>query len=320
MSAPPYMKLFVADYLGDTHHLTAIEHGAYLLLLMAMWRAGGSLPALDGNLARMARCTPEEWVAIRDVVLPFFTRSRGRLTQKRMATELAKYETISGKRSTAGKQGGRPKVNENNDDGKANALDDESNSRHNQNQNQEGEKESLLPPPVTGKKAKRRDETKIPDGYPDAAAIASGQDRLRAGNANVDAGLQAERFRNHADQTDRRCRDWAAAWRNWIAGVVERDGKAGAVQGLQVAPIAPWTGPAALRAKIADLTTEAFAASYVDTTTYDAERRLLIAVNAVYAAKLTGHDDVAAYLRRANVQAVTTEQSKQIRTPEGVGA
>lgn len=126
MSAPPYMKLYVADYLGDTHHLSATEHGAYLLLLMAMWRAGGSLPATDANLAKLARCTPDEWATIRDAVLPFFRRARGRLTQKRLADEIAKYENTSGSRSEAGKRGGRPKANKNNDDTKAIAFEKES--------------------------------------------------------------------------------------------------------------------------------------------------------------------------------------------------
>lgn len=32
----------------------------------------------------------------------------------------------------------------------------------------------------------------------------------------VDLEDQTERFLNNARQNDRRCRDWVAAWRNWI--------------------------------------------------------------------------------------------------------
>lgn len=135
MAAPPYMKLYVGDYLGDTHHLGSVEHGAYLLLLMAMWRSGGSLPADDDGLARLSRCTPEQWGEIRRAILPFFSRSRGRLTHKRLASELAKYENTSCKRSEAGKRGGRKNTNDNNSVHKANAKQTKSNSRHNQNHN-----------------------------------------------------------------------------------------------------------------------------------------------------------------------------------------
>lgn len=122
MSAPPYMKLYVADYLGDTHHLSAIEHGAYMLLLMGMWRAGGSLPAADANLYRLARCTPDEWETVRAAILPFFKRSRGRLTHKRIASEMAKYETVSRHRSEAGKAGAAKKARKDSEVDQANAV------------------------------------------------------------------------------------------------------------------------------------------------------------------------------------------------------
>lgn len=136
MSAPPYMKLYVADYLGDTHHLTALEHGAYLLLLMAMWRAGGTLPAVDANLARLARLSPDEWSAVKPVLWPLFKVSRMRLTQKRLSAELAKYESISGKRSEAKKGGLRQKVNEIKAREPSFVEQTDINCRYNQNQNQ----------------------------------------------------------------------------------------------------------------------------------------------------------------------------------------
>lgn len=107
MSAPPYMKLYVGDYLGDTTHLTTLEHGAYLLLLFGMWRAGGKLPADDAKLARIAQMTAKEWTSVKAVILPFFKRRGAILTHKRVAEEMAHYKTVSLKRKEAGKTGGK---------------------------------------------------------------------------------------------------------------------------------------------------------------------------------------------------------------------
>ena len=38
---PPYMQLWIADFIGDTLHLSDAEVGQYILILMAMWRNGG---------------------------------------------------------------------------------------------------------------------------------------------------------------------------------------------------------------------------------------------------------------------------------------
>jgi uncharacterized protein YdaU (DUF1376 family) len=123
MSAPPYMKLYVADYHGDTTHLSALEHGAYLLLLMAMWRAGGRLPSDDARLAKLAKVTPEQWAEIRSTILDFFQRRGGRITHKRIAEEMAKYEAVSLKRKAASEKGVSEKRRKNKEKPQPNGSD-----------------------------------------------------------------------------------------------------------------------------------------------------------------------------------------------------
>jgi uncharacterized protein YdaU (DUF1376 family) len=108
------MKLYVADYHGDTTHLGALEHGAYLLLLMAMWRAGGKLPVDDAKLAKLAKVSPDQWAEIRPTILDFFRRRGGQISHKRISEEMAKYETVSLKRKAASEMGVIEKRNKNN--------------------------------------------------------------------------------------------------------------------------------------------------------------------------------------------------------------
>jgi len=53
MSGPPYQPFYWRDYFAATRGLSALEHGAYLLLLGEMWEAGGKLPADDRRLAKL---------------------------------------------------------------------------------------------------------------------------------------------------------------------------------------------------------------------------------------------------------------------------
>jgi len=97
MPATPYMKLYIGDYLGDTSHLTTLQHGAYLLLIMAYWQKGGCVRNADAMLRQCTRTTPEEWEACREVVLEFFEDREGFLYHKRIDKELQKRELISNK-------------------------------------------------------------------------------------------------------------------------------------------------------------------------------------------------------------------------------
>ena len=106
----PFMQLYVADYLGDTRHLTTEQHGAYLLLLMTMWRADGRLPLDDRKLARLTGCTASRWAKIRDEVLAFFVIDGDEITHGRLMFELEKASEKSIKRAEAGSHGGKAKA------------------------------------------------------------------------------------------------------------------------------------------------------------------------------------------------------------------
>jgi uncharacterized protein YdaU (DUF1376 family) len=110
MSTDPYMPLYVADYLGDTRHLTTEQHGAYLLVLMSMWRAGGSLPDDHSKLARIAGTSLKKWRGIWATITEFFTVADGRVSQKRLSEERQKAEAIREKRASAGALGGAAKA------------------------------------------------------------------------------------------------------------------------------------------------------------------------------------------------------------------
>ena len=87
-----YMPWYVSDYLMDTADLDVAEHGAYSLLLMHMWKQGGTLPADHDRLARLARVPdPERWASIWQVIGDYFQPAGpGRITQKRLTKELDK--------------------------------------------------------------------------------------------------------------------------------------------------------------------------------------------------------------------------------------
>lgn len=97
----PWMPLYVADYLADTGHLSTLEHGAYLLLIMHYWQNGG-LPAEDEKLARIARLRPAEWKKVRSTLVDMFDAE---WRHGRIDAELAKAQEVSSKRKAAGTAG-----------------------------------------------------------------------------------------------------------------------------------------------------------------------------------------------------------------------
>ena len=92
-----WMPLWIGAYLADTQHLSRDEHGAYLLLLMAYWRAREPLLDDDKRLAAIVKATPAEWRRLRPVLAEFFTIDGGTWRQKRADAEIAIADTRKAK-------------------------------------------------------------------------------------------------------------------------------------------------------------------------------------------------------------------------------
>ncbi len=119
MSSQPWMPLYVADYQLDTLDLTAEEHGVYLILLMLMWRRGGSLPNDLVFLKRsLGSCVSDMHGNRFNRVVPklleryFSVNEAGELFQKRLGNELEKARKRSGNaRENVGKRWSKSREN-----------------------------------------------------------------------------------------------------------------------------------------------------------------------------------------------------------------
>ncbi|MED0528105.1 DUF1376 domain-containing protein [Escherichia coli] len=101
MAALPYMQLYIADYLADTMHLSAEEHGAYLLLMFNYWQTGKPIP--KNMLAKIARLTNERWADVEPSLQEFFCDNGEEWVHLRIEEDLASVREKLTKKSAAGK-------------------------------------------------------------------------------------------------------------------------------------------------------------------------------------------------------------------------
>jgi uncharacterized protein YdaU (DUF1376 family) len=104
-SRPIWMPLYVADYIADTRHLTTLQHGAYLLLIMEYWQKG-RLPADDKKLQIICSMSPWLWRRNKAALAALFDRD---WRHRRIDEELKKAFELRLKRSVYGSRGGRAK-------------------------------------------------------------------------------------------------------------------------------------------------------------------------------------------------------------------
>lgn len=102
-----WMPMYWADYLADTSHLNAAEHGAYLMLIAHYWTTGKPLPNDDRLLARIARMQPDEWSNAKALLGQFFTIDEAEWRHGRIDHEIAEARARYERRAAAGREGGK---------------------------------------------------------------------------------------------------------------------------------------------------------------------------------------------------------------------
>lgn len=209
MSKPDaFMPLYVGDYLGDTQHLSAAEHGAYLLLLMHAWRSDAPLPDDERVLARIARMAEGEWAAVRGVVLAFFHRHKNGWRHRRVERERVRATEKYDARKAASEIANRAR--------RAHRDGDQPQSQP--------QSESEPDPELELEPERRADVSRAPTRWPGDAVVSEDwiEDaraaRVRHGLAPADLALEAERFANYwaakAGAGAARS-DWRRTWINW---------------------------------------------------------------------------------------------------------
>ena len=123
MSKAPSMPMYWDAYLADTTHLTTEEHGAYLLLLAAMWRRDGSVPDNDKDNARILGLSVAKWRKTKSRLASFLIFENDSISQKNLRKIWKKTQEKIQKNKQNGRLGGRPVSSKNKDLAKPNGFD-----------------------------------------------------------------------------------------------------------------------------------------------------------------------------------------------------
>jgi uncharacterized protein YdaU (DUF1376 family) len=95
------MQFYVAEYQADTMHLTAEEHGAYLLLIFNYWQTGKPIP--EKRLQKIARVSSERWTDVKETLSEFFRDNGDEWVHDRIEADLIAARDSQAQRAAAGK-------------------------------------------------------------------------------------------------------------------------------------------------------------------------------------------------------------------------
>lgn len=215
MAQFPAMPLWTDAYLADTTHLTTFEHGAYLKLLIAMWRSKGRLPNDDKFLAKVAGCTNGQWARIKPTMMAFMRCQDSHIAQARLTDELKLAEQH--RKSQSFKARARWLKTKETGDAAASERDMPNASRTHAPlplPSPLPSEEPPVGPPGGGNVVKLAARaTPIPQDY-------TPSDKLRAWAkekaSHIEVGIELGKFLDHAQDKGRKSKSPEAAFRSWL--------------------------------------------------------------------------------------------------------
>jgi uncharacterized protein YdaU (DUF1376 family) len=218
----PFFPMATDAYLADCGHLSDAEHGRYLLLLLALWRAPNQrLPNDDEWLARrFSRSLADIISHMRPIISEFCQNDGNWITQKRLAAEWKHARGVVEQRREAAKA----RWNKN-------KTPYERNTGSHTSRNAPTPTPTptvVIEPPPSGEgerpsrkgQANGKSGTRIPDGWrPDAVGRSYASDRGLDPDSTADAFTD---WWSAANGPSAIKRDWAAAFRTWCRRDADR--------------------------------------------------------------------------------------------------
>ena len=216
MSKAPSMPMYWDAYLADTTHLTTEEHGAYLLLLAAMWRRNGVVPDNDRDNARILGLTVAKWKRTKARLLQFLVVKDGNITQKKLLEIWENTQEKIAVNAANGAKGGRAAASKIKDLSQANAANPV-------------KPKSTIPEPepepierdakASTKKPPAKRGICIPDNWaPNDVNIDHANSKQFT---DEEIRNEADKFRDHHLAKGTASKDWNASWRTWIANSIK---------------------------------------------------------------------------------------------------
>jgi uncharacterized protein YdaU (DUF1376 family) len=219
MAEFPALPLWTDAYLGDTTHLTTIEHGAYLLLLITAWRTrDGVLPDDDRLLARYTRMTPTQWKRMRPILADFFVIEGGTWTQQRLRDERDAVKQLSERQREKGLRSGEVRSLKTKGRHRAAVKSGSTGDEPDVNR----KRTSPTPTPIEKERDKSLSKkTALPNDFePELFGEGSEAAKIQDGWDGAHTASQLERFKDHHRKMGSKFADWQAAWGTWVRNSV----------------------------------------------------------------------------------------------------